>query len=480
MAEMTPTTTPSTRTTAITADRLTTDTRPPVTGGMNVRIHRGANEIGGSCVEVEYQGSRIVLDVGKPLWAGWDEFVPLPDVPGLADGSDPSLAGVLISHPHLDHYGLIDQVHPSVPIYIGQEATRLLAEAEFFSSAGITLHPTGFLVDRQPIRVGAFTVTPYLADHSGFDSYSLLVEAGGRSLFYTGDIRGHGRKARLFEELLANPPKDIDVLLCEGTHIHADDSQRVEVVDDEVRRSEGESADVGRSELGLPEGGRSESDVEHSLVERMRTTKGAVMVASSAQNIDRLVTVYRACLRSRRSLVTDLYTASIVTAIGRGTIPQPGFPNYKVYVPNRQRVLVKTSREFDRMELVQDCRVFAEWLAEHAGEITLLQPSSAVAELLRAGVLADGTVVWSLWPGYLKDASGKRLVNSLESAGVPFVLDHSSGHASVRDLQRMVEALRPGVVVPIHTEGADVYGEMFDRVVARGDGEWWGVTSPFS
>ena len=199
------------------------------------------------------------------------------------------------------------------------------------------------------------------------------------------------------------------------------------------------------------------------------------MVASSAQNIDRLVTVYRACLRSGRTLVTDLYTASIVAAIGRGTIPQPGFPSYKVYVPNRQRVLVKTAGQFDRMELVRDCRVFPEWLGEHAGEITLLQPSSAVAELLSAGLLADGTVVWSLWPGYLKDASGKRLLSSLESASVPFVLDHSSGHASVGDLQRMVAALRPGVVVPIHTEGATRYQGLFDAVEERHDGERWKV-----
>jgi len=98
-----------------------------------------------------------------------------------------------------------------------------------------------------------------------------------------------------------------------------------------------------------------------------------------------------------------------------------------------------------------------------------------VAELLRAGVLADGTVVWSLWPGYLKDASGKRLVSSLESASVPFVLDHSSGHASVGDLQRMVAALRPGVVVPIHTEGATRYQGLFDGVEARDDGERWYV-----
>ena len=58
----------------------------PVPGALNVRIHRGAHEIGGSCVELEYRGSRIVLDVGKPLWAGWDEVVPLPAVPGWPMG----------------------------------------------------------------------------------------------------------------------------------------------------------------------------------------------------------------------------------------------------------------------------------------------------------------------------------------------------------------------------------------------------------
>src|SRR5664279_458760 len=141
---------------------VATESPPPSSGGMNVRIHRGAHEIGGSCVEVEYCGSRIVLDVGKPLSAGWDEAVPLPAVPGLADGSDPALAGVIISHPHLDHYGLIGQVDPRVPIYIGREAARLLAASTFFSAAGVELRPTGILCDQEPIAIGAFTVTPYL------------------------------------------------------------------------------------------------------------------------------------------------------------------------------------------------------------------------------------------------------------------------------------------------------------------------------
>ena len=34
---------------------------------MRARIHRGAHEIGGSCVELEADGCRLVLDVGRPL-----------------------------------------------------------------------------------------------------------------------------------------------------------------------------------------------------------------------------------------------------------------------------------------------------------------------------------------------------------------------------------------------------------------------------
>ena len=63
---------------------------------MRVRVHRGSHEVGGSCVEVEHAGFRLVLDVGKPLNAGWTDRVDLPSVPGLADGSDPDLLGVLI------------------------------------------------------------------------------------------------------------------------------------------------------------------------------------------------------------------------------------------------------------------------------------------------------------------------------------------------------------------------------------------------
>jgi ribonuclease J len=60
-----------------------------------VRIHRGAAQVGGSCVELERDGKRILLDLGMPLDAAEGE-IPLPDVPGLRVG-DPNLLGVVVS-----------------------------------------------------------------------------------------------------------------------------------------------------------------------------------------------------------------------------------------------------------------------------------------------------------------------------------------------------------------------------------------------
>ena len=77
---------------------------------------------------------------------------------------------------------------------MGREAGSLLEAASFFSPVSASLSPSGFLVDRVPLEIGPFVITPYLVDHSAFDAYSLLVEAGGRRLFYSGDFRAHGRK----------------------------------------------------------------------------------------------------------------------------------------------------------------------------------------------------------------------------------------------------------------------------------------------
>jgi len=104
---------------------------------MRVRIHRGTKEIGGNCIELESQGQRLLLDLGMPLTIASPNQVQLPDVPGLADGANPHFLGVVISHPHQDHYGLLPGAHPQTPVFIGNEAHALLEAAALFSPAGL-------------------------------------------------------------------------------------------------------------------------------------------------------------------------------------------------------------------------------------------------------------------------------------------------------------------------------------------------------
>lgn len=417
---------------------------------MRIRVHRGTAEIGGNCIEVEAgDGRRVVLDLGRPLWAGFDDEVPLPEIAGL-NGSDASLCGIVVSHPHLDHYGLLAGVPGHVPVFIGAEAAALLDAASFFSPASGTIEPCGHLEHRTAITIGPFRVTPFLNDHSAFDAYSLLIECDGRRVFYTGDLRGHGRKRAMFEALLGDPPKDVDVMLMEGTHVRSDPASDGDVFE-------------------------SETDLEERFVGLQQSTHGAVVVLGSAQNLDRLVTVYRAARRAGRQLVVDLYGASVAAAT-RPTIPQPGFPSLRVWVPQRQRLLVKQTGEFERVQRLGTVRVFPEELQADPSRFVFHVPTSAAFELGRSEVLdAAGAVAWSMWDGYLRDGSGRRLREFLGERSIPLTKIHTSGHASVPDLQRLVAAVRPGRLVPVHSEATDRFGDLFPNVNRHHDGEWWDV-----
>ena len=428
---------------------------------FEVRIHRGAHEIGGNCVELRHGKDTLILDIGKPLSATWDTVVPLPAAIGLDDNGARPL-GVIISHGHQDHRGLAPQLPTDIPVFIGEGAANILRAAQFWGS-GVDLHEAGHLHDRVPFTLGPFTITPYLADHSAYDAFSLLVEAGGRSLFYTGDFRGHGRKASAFDRLLADPPSPVHAILMEGTSF----------------RTHGPVADAAEpTPQAAPEVVTlTEADVEVSLADTLKATKGLVVVLASAQNIDRLVTVYRAALRADRDLVVDLYSADIAASTGRPSIPAVGdaWPRVHVYVPLRQRVRVKESGEFERVSRIRDRRLYAEQLSERAGQLVLFGAyQGEIPRLVREGLLTGGAVIWSMWDGYLDQPSGQRLRTVLKSADVPLIQHHTSGHATPADLARLVHALKPDAVVPIHTEAPETYATTIGELVQpHADGTWW-------
>jgi len=100
---------------------------------MQITIYRGTKEIGGTLIEMKSTKTRILIDAGYPLFlndnpiddhiAGFPpekliELGVLPTIKGLYAWDDAGFDAVIISHAHLDHYGLLKYVNPSIPVYL--------------------------------------------------------------------------------------------------------------------------------------------------------------------------------------------------------------------------------------------------------------------------------------------------------------------------------------------------------------------------
>jgi len=417
---------------------------------MQVCIHRGTHQIGGTCVEIESQGKRIILDIGLPLDSELPD-VPLPPVSGFTE-FDPSLVGVFISHPHLDHYGLVPKLLPEIPILIGLAALRILTVAGKFVPGGVSFNNTIEIKDRTPIVLGPFTITPYLVDHSAYDAFALLVEADGQRLFYSGDFRGHGRKGTLLNRLVSHPPNDIDVLLMEGSTLGRS------VLDDKYP---------------------SESELESKFLELFHNIKGMALVWCSGQNIDRLVTVYRACRLSGRQFVADMYTACILRTIENPRLPQPGWAGFRVFLPWTQKQTIIKKELFDLAKSFAPWRIYPDQLGKKPNKSVMLFRPSMRKDLEKAVCLKDATLVYSLWSGYLKRDQYSPLVDWLDKKSIPLVYCHTSGHAPVSDLKRLADALAPKMLVPIHSFEPEQFPDYFENVVLKDDGQWWKPITAF-
>jgi ribonuclease J len=416
---------------------------------MKFCVHRGSAQIGGSCVEIEAGGSRLLLDLGLPLDASTPGTDLMPQVSGLRE-YDSSLLGIIISHCHRDHWGLLPYVTTKMPLFMGAATERIMQTASHFMPEGFVPKASAYLADRVQFSIGPFQVKPYLVDHSGFDAYALVIEAQGKQLLYSGDFRTHGRKGALVERLLRDPPPDIDVLLMEGSSL-------------------------GR--LGIDQVFPSEGNLEEQFVSTFRDTTGMALVACSAQNIDRVVTVYRAAKRTGRQLIVDAYAAEILKATKQAAIPKPAddWVDVKVFIPQRQRVMLKRSGIASIVDAYKGRRIWPQEMAAAAPTSVFLVRRWMLRELANLGALAGASAIWSQWHGYLADGEGKAFRDEIAELGLPFEEIHTSGHASPKDLQRFAAAIKPRKLTAIHTFQPEVFPQLFENVVPTKDGEWQAV-----
>lgn len=83
----------------------------------------------------------------------------------------------------------------------------------------------------------------------------------------------------------------------------------------------------------------------------------------------------------------------------------------------------------------------------------------------------NGLLLYSLWEGYSNNEYQKEFEFFLAKTGFITKRIHTSGHAEISDIKKVVVGLKPKRIVPVHTMKPDIYKEMFGEVILKTDGE---------
>jgi len=404
------------------------------------------------CIEIAADdGTRILLDLGMPLTAPDGGDFPrntpqrptadliadgiLRDIPGVFphDPTAPDVAAIILTHSHLDHYGLAHHAHPDIPVY-GSEGTIAVLEVSrvFFPDTELPRDLRRFPLG-ETLRLGGLSVAAIPVDHAAPDSCALLIEADGRRLLYTGDLRAHGRTGFRFENMLKDERlRGVDWLLIEGTTL-------------------------GSS--GGTHGLRSEADVEAKLVELARDHREKlVAVVASGQNVDRLVSCFRAAKRSGRLLVIDPYQAYVLMKLAAlsKNIPQFTWDGVRVsFVPHQVERLKAAGLMDLAGEMSAQGRVSSDQLAAEPERYLMCSRGNYGVTKLFDKVGPNNVVVaWSMWSGYW-ERDGCAMRKWAERCGVETHFIHSGGHAWPEDLRRLANAIAAKQTIWVHTDAGD-------------------------
>jgi len=390
---------------------------------MRITIHRGTHEIGGTCVELATAKSRILIDFGMPLVNTHQEpFDPktlidksiedlkklkiLPDIKGLYKGEARAIDAILISHSHMDHYGLLGYVHPDIPIYMSEGAKELIEISDIFIPHKIGKINAQVIDKKKKLSIGDFVVTSYLVDHSAFDALAFLIEADGKRLFYSGDFRAHGRKSQLFEQMIRKPPTKIDCLLMEGSML-------------------GRSGQIYKDEVAVQEG----------IEDILKNKSNIAFFFASAQNIDRMVSAYKACLKTNSILVIDLYMAFIFHKLGKISkhLPQFDWPNVQVYFFHSHAERLVEAGHKDLLYLFNTRKIKGAEVNAQKQKVLMLARDNSLFPLIVKEIknIKGATIIYSMWDGYLTEKFEERCAQQ----GIEIKKLHTSGHATLDDLK---------------------------------------------
>ncbi len=341
--------------------------------------------------------------------------VIFPDISYLEE-ERASLAGIVITHAHEDHFGALIDLWPRlrVPVY-ATAFTANLVMAKLAGEPGAEPVPITRVTPGKRFNVGPFDVEYINVTHSVPESHALAIRTPLGTVLHSGDWK-------LDPTPVLGAPTDVARL-------------------QEIGR-EGVLALVGDSTNAMREGrSPSEAEVARELAEVVRTAPGRIAFTTFSSNVSRLRSIALAAQASRREVVVIGRAIRRVLDVAGELGMLEGLPPfleeeaYQHLPRNKVVALVTGSQGEPRAALA---RVATE---EHRNFVldrgdTLVFSSRAI-------------------PG--NEVAINRIVNTMIARGVRVITDrdrlvHVSGHPRRDEMREMYEWIKPSIAVPVHGE----------------------------
>ena len=374
---------------------------------MNIIIHRGTHQIGGSAIEISTASTRIILDFGNELSLD-EKYTPINlDIEGVTKGL-PDCNGIVISHYHMDHLGQLTSALPEIPLYMGELSKEVAMISAEYQDKNLYLRLLGANTFRggEAFTIGDIRIRPLVIDHSAADSYMFVIEAEGKHVLYTGDFRMHGLRHHILDQLVNTYIGEVDVLITEGTSLSRDADKYI-----------------------------SEAAVLDDISSYIQDGK-YVFVMCSSTNIDRIMGIWQN-MPTDKVLICDAYQKRILD-----TVINNVYYESSLY------------RRHDS-PLVLNKGSYPKYYMDH-GFVSLVRGTENFISQIKEFPKDDVRIIYSMWTGYIEENLAVKTL--LET--YPTYICHASGHVSKDDLIKFIELVNPDAIIPVHTDNPERLEEL--------------------
>lgn len=397
-----------------------------------ITFFEGMKTIGGTMIEVSFEDQKILFDFGALFNPNVDEskLNSLEEI--LSNNLAPNLVGyydkrftgedaefyknkaVFLSHTHLDHVKMLNYLDEDIPVYTSVDTKNIIEALNSRNDFLFPNHKNEYNTRKingvgyeEIVNLGKISVELVRVDHNGYGACGFLIKTPDLNIAYTGDIRFHG--FRIEDSLnFIEKASGIDILIMEGVMMSWDEEE------DNFRDRLTETQHIKK--------------LDEILKENLNTP---ITFNYYETDVERILHFIETAKNNNRELVLTDYHANIIkntTGI-----------DVKYYRRENIEFYLNPNSEITFEELLNDNgRYLWQFVREDIDLLPKLKKSTIYLH-------CDAAPLGDFDPSY------EPFVKKYEENEIKLILLKVSGHAYPQDLLKLIDEIKPKILIPIHS-----------------------------